>query len=84
MSQTVKNRHPKHYKWVKYGCKSEEPKVGDDQTWMTPFEWSRLDLSDLQTPSSLKYLSKTFTQNVSYLSLCFSSTVFEKLTPVFP
>ena len=40
---------------------------------MTPLEQSHLVPSELQTPSSLKYLSKTFTQDISQPSLCFSS-----------
>ena len=47
--------------------KSVEPKVQIDQTWVIPLERNHLVRNELQTPSTLKYLSKTFTPRTSLI-----------------
>ena len=45
--------------------KSGDPKVQIDQSWVIPLERNRLVRNELQTPSTLKYLSETFTPGTS-------------------
>ena len=72
-------------KWDKSG----EPKVQIDQTWVIPLERNHLVRNELQTPSTLKYLSENLhSRNISATfirtrSSAFRSSLLHPLSDLF-